>query len=178
MSKRKRAERLVGKVVNLVDSGPRRPLLVTGVDFNVPNYMGLGTPALCLVGKALFPAHQGDDLRVKYSDATHPKAILDPATCPTLADAEIGRFLVMAQWLADALRSTQEDLALDDDGTLRPSASMIEKAQACIERLGEGARGVDWYLDDSRHRRSYYSLHDHLLFRTMRALRRGVDVLG
>ena len=178
MSKRKRAEKLIGKVVNLVDSGQCRPLLVTGVDFGVPNYMGLGAPALCLVGKALFHAYQGDDLRVKYSDAAHPKAVLDPTTCPTLADVEIGRFLALAQWLAATLRSAQEDLVLDDDGTLRPSASMIEKAQAGIERLGEGARGVDWYLDDSRHRRSYYSLHDHLLFRTMRALRLGVDVLG
>jgi hypothetical protein len=177
MSKRKRAEKLVGKVVNLVGFG-RLPLLVTGVDFGVPNYRGLGTPALCLVGKALFPAHHGDAIRVYYSDAVHPKVILDPATCPALNDVETLRFLAMAQWLADTLRSVQEDLVLDNDGTLRPSATMIEDARAGIERLGEGPLGVDWYLDDSRDRRSHRHMHEHLLFRTMRALRLGVDVLG
>ena len=177
MSKRKRAEKLVGKVVNLVDPG-RQPILVTGVDFGVPNYMGLGAPALCLVGRALFHAYQGDDLRVKYSDAVHPQLVLDPATCPTLADVEIGRFLAVAQWLADVVQTAREDLVLDDDGTLRPSPTMIEKAQASMDRLGEGPCGVDWYLRDSIHRRWFSHLDAYVRERTMRALRLGVDVLG
>ena len=178
MSKRKRAEKLVGQ--HLYFNGEKKtPVHVEAVVFEVPTFGG-DKPALSLRCRLLYESYYREVI-LKYTDTSAPSWVVpaaEVASLPSDNDLAFDRVLRVFEWLAMIVQCGHEDLEIDPFDNLVPSGEVFRLAHDRLARVRDRhvPGGLTNWLRECFGRAP--NMRQYVIARTMLALQMNTTVLG